>query len=334
MVRQALTVALAAGAVAVGCGDEATKEAQHPDATRTPPQRPAASPGARPVKIDVGSGPGYLVAAFGLIWSGNHQDGTVEGIDPASNKVVRRISVPGEPTGISAGFGSLWTFTPLGDDGPAARRLDPRGQSVLATIPVRAQGGSLSGPLAAAGAMWLAGDDGWLTRIDPARNRARRVLRLPKDAFGCAGAMAVARGDLFYVPECGGERVLRIDARRHRIVGEVPVRDGLVVSLTRGGGRLWGVTSDGAVVAIDPRRERVTARKQVADQAERILYAAGRLRVRAGAERLTEVDPKTLRVVTSYPLPAAPVPGGGLAATRTAAWAANFEEGTVYRFDR
>src|SRR5919198_69232 len=78
---------------------------------------------------------GPVVTASGVwaecCWSGlstAHPTGSVVRIDPASNQVVVRISLPGLPTMVGAGPSGLWV---TGAGGPIWR-LDPASNRVVA----------------------------------------------------------------------------------------------------------------------------------------------------------------------------------------------------------
>ena len=320
------SLALLSAALLAACGgDDPSAESKRTVAKAAPTAATKLT-----ATVTTGSGTAYLVEAFGGIWVGNHTADTVVKIDPETNRVADSIEVPGEPTGISEGFGSLWTFTPLGE--PLVQRIDPEAGKVAATIPVTAGGGSLQGPVEAAGAMWLAAEDGWITRIDPGTNRARRTLRLPAGDFECAGTLvAVGRG-LWYAPEGCGDTAFRIDPRTSRVTARVKAGDGYLTAITEGGGSLWLLTQQGEVLRVDPRTGKVRERSAVADSGGFIAFGEGALWVRADAERLVKVDVETLKAVRVDRLPAAPLPGDILAAGG-AVWAANFGEGTVTRVE-
>jgi YVTN family beta-propeller protein len=317
-----LSILMATAALAIGgCGSD-------DDTKRAAPTKPAAA-GSKPerVRIEVGSGPGYATFAYGRVWVGNHGDDTVVAIDPATNEIAQTVMVPGEPTGISAGFGSIWTFTPVG--GGRIRRIDPKAGKVVASIRVASPGGPLGGLVRAAGSMWFAGEDDWLLRIDPRSNRAKRVLRLPEALVPCAGQLTAFGKDLWMARECGDERLLRIDPRRGRIAGTIRVRDDFPIWTTTDGRRLWALTQGGKVLEID--RGSIARRAQIADTGSGIVHGERALWVRAGADKLIRVDPQTLKPTRSDALAAAPVPGGAVAVGGGAVWAGNFAEGTVYR---
>lgn len=312
---------------AAGCGTEDTPRTASTKPVKTAVAEAGPQTADGPVKIEVGSGPGYATFAFGKVWVGNHQGDSVVGIDPATDEVETTVDVPGEPTGISSGFGSLWTFTPIG--GGKIHRIDPEAGKVEAVIDVDTTGGGLGGPAKAAGAMWVAGEDRWLLRIDPRTNRARKVLRLPAATVPCPGQLTAAGTDLWMAWECGDERILRIDPRRGRIAATIRVRDDFATWTATDGRRVWALTQSGSLLELD--RDRVGREAQVADNGSGVFYGEGALWVRAGASKLIRVDPKTLKAGRTHALPEAQVPGGGVAVGGGAVWAANFAEGTVYR---
>ena len=89
--------------------------------------------GARLREIDVGGRPFSLAEAAGSVWIANFLSGTVERLDPATNRVVARIQVGGEPYGLAFGGGSVW----VGNNGSdSVTRIDTATNQVVATIPV------------------------------------------------------------------------------------------------------------------------------------------------------------------------------------------------------
>ena len=89
--------------------------------------------GVRLREIDVGGRPFSLAEAAGSVWIANFLSGTVERLDPATNRVVARIQVGGEPYGLAFGGGSVW----VGNNGSdSVTRIDTATNQVVATIPV------------------------------------------------------------------------------------------------------------------------------------------------------------------------------------------------------
>src|SRR3954469_15089050 len=84
-------------------------------------------------RIDVGGRAFSLVDAAGSIWVADFSAGTLDRINPATNRVVARVAVGGEPYGLTAGAGSVW----VGNNALASvARIDTATNSVTATITV------------------------------------------------------------------------------------------------------------------------------------------------------------------------------------------------------
>ena len=275
-------------------------------------------------EIRVGEGPGYAAVAAGSVWVGNHRSDSISRIDPLTDSVTATVSVPGLPTGITAGFGSIWTFTV---DDRAVQRVDIATEKVVATIPVDAPAGSITGFVEAEGAMWLAPEGGRLIRIDPKDNTATDVLGLDTD---CPGSLAAAEGSLWHVPLCGAPVVLRIDPADAKVVAKIEVPD---ASHAVWGGldRVWAVSRWGDLAEIDPAANKMIRSESVGLAAEQVQTGLGAVWVRVDDRTLVAIEPRDLSIRATYALPPAQIPGGGIAVSDDAVWAANFTAGTVWR---
>ncbi len=234
------------------------------------------------------------------------------------------VPVPGEPTGVTAGFGSVWTFVP---GGRAIKRVDMATEKVVATIPVEAPGGSITGFVEAAGSMWLAPEGGRLIRIDPDDNTATDVRGLDTD---CPGSLAVADGSLWHVPLCGAPVVLRIDPADGKVVAKVNVPEASH-AVWFGLDRLWAVSAWGELAEIDPATNKMIRSETIGLAAEQVRTGLGAVWVRVDDQTLVGVDPVDLSIRATYELPSAQIPGGGIAISDDAVWAVNFAAGTVWR---
>lgn len=118
----------------------------------------------------------------GRIWvsSGNpgRRAGVLYQIDPATNRVTRTLSVPGQPTAMTAGGGDLWVDI-SGNGGLELRPFDPRtatfGRPVVATME------QLGRPAYGLGSVWVTSAEPWgrLWKIDPTTLRASVLLQTP-----------------------------------------------------------------------------------------------------------------------------------------------------------
>src|ERR1043166_3427510 len=80
-------------------------------------------------EVEVGGRPFSLAEAAGSLWVADFESGTVDQLDPATNRVVARIQVGGSPYGLAAGGGSLWVGN-YGSDSVA--RIDTATNQVIA----------------------------------------------------------------------------------------------------------------------------------------------------------------------------------------------------------
>jgi hypothetical protein len=92
--------------------------------------RVSARSGRRVAAIKVNAQPYDAIFAYDAAWATSNGFGDVERIDPARNKVVKRVPLVGA-TGLVAAFGSVWA---AGQDGVI--RIDPTTNQVAATIPL------------------------------------------------------------------------------------------------------------------------------------------------------------------------------------------------------
>lgn len=330
--RAALVLCLTASVACGGNGDDPAARAKTTSTAASPTQAAARAGEDRVLaRIKTGSDPGYVTVAFGSVWAGLHAGNEIVRIAPTRDEITERFEVPGEPTGVSAGYGSLWTFTPL--DGGTVKRIDPRSGRTTARIRVRGESGPLTGVVRAAGGMWFGGDGGVLERIGARSNRVDRTVKLSDDEVGCTSAVAEAAGSLWLASECGGEALLEIDPDQERVVGRVPIPEGFLSTVASGAGNLWAATQDGTLLRIDPQQRRITDEAEVADAAERLVVTPEAIWVRATADVLVRVDPETLEPTATVGLPEAGVTGGGLAAGAGALWVTNFDDGSVWRIE-
>ena len=64
----------------------------------------AASSPTVAARIETGSSPGGMVSAFGAVWVANDRSGTLARVDPATNRVTRRIRLAPGLFSVTGGF--------------------------------------------------------------------------------------------------------------------------------------------------------------------------------------------------------------------------------------
>jgi streptogramin lyase len=219
---------------------------------------------------------------------------TVYKVDPATNRVVDRV--PGNSPAFGAG--SLWTFVSKEN---RIYRIDPRSGLVLKTIRIAQLGADATGDFTvggtAFGSTWI-GTCSKVARISPATNVVQSIIRLPRSAA------------------CG-------TLRRGYLAG---ARMGFVDD------RAWYVTENG-LYSIDARSNRARRMPiRVLPHAEWgddvVIGRYGSVWVRTSDTRVSRIDPRSGRVVATYPATGG---GGGFTLAFGSLWVTNAISDTVWR---
>jgi YVTN family beta-propeller protein len=176
--------------------------------------------------------PGSTSAAalgLGSLWVANGKFAAVFRIDTSTRRVIARVDVGNDPTGVAVGEGAVWVADSTENN---VRRIVPVGAgAVTDTIPL----GNGSGPIAAGeAAIWVVNSrDDTVSRIDPSTHEvtARIVVgRLPSGIAVGAGAVWVANSL--------SETVSRIDPATNLVTKTIDV-GGAPHSVAVAGGRVW-----------------------------------------------------------------------------------------------
>jgi streptogramin lyase len=259
--------------------------------------------------------------------------GRMTRLDPSTDRVVATVKTPGteDYSHVAVGLGAVWVTS----DGGTLYRIDPNTNRVVATILV---GGPIVGVATGGGYVWVTRPTegiGELIRVDPATNR---VSGAPIDAG--PGPIAALYGfGALWVTNSSPSSVVRVDPS----TGTVSTM-GFTGRLVAGYGSLWA-SSDDAVVRVDPETGRPTAALRV-PRAQAVAVGQGRVWVLASAKSsspalfhpvkntaaLWEIDPMNNRIV-GRPLRLDALQPLALAVGGTAVWVADYDSGTITRFD-
>lgn len=187
----------------------------------------------------------------GVIWvsSGGFGDntGVLYGINPVTNRIARTVSVPGQPSAITAADGYLWIEVYQG--GPELRPFDPRTGRFLP--PVIATTEDLGLAAYGLGSVWVASavPAGYVWRIDPKTMRTVVFLQPP----GPAGILQTPNGPDEIVTQAGSlwisldnAEIARVSPATGRLEQQIFVgkTEGIILAGT--GHELWALLQTGS----------------------------------------------------------------------------------------
>ncbi len=164
-------------------------------------------------------------------------------VDPATNRVVARIALPGLPDAVGVGASGVWV---RGAAGPVWR-IDPVTNRVVTTVIVpNGLGGTQGSVLVGRDAVWVTDPaSATVLRIDPRRNRVA-------GRFGLAGRALAATADGTVVAASGG-RVLSLGPGAVRSVEVAGINGEYTTALAAVAGTIW-IAESGLLLHVDQRQ--------------------------------------------------------------------------------
>jgi streptogramin lyase len=212
-------------------------------------------------RVTIGARVFNLAAAPGAVWAVDNALSTAVRIDAKTGKVTTRVPVGFQPYDIEWGFGSAWVAN--AGDGTVWRITKGK---VVKKIKVGAEPNGLT---AYRGALWVSDHTlGKVVRIDPATNRINGTVKLP------GADWITGLGDSIYVSQ-ETNVVSRVSVRTLKVVGVAKVARNPLGS-TIIGNELWVPCIDAnQIVLVDPSTMKVLARKPAAGGPIVVLSAFG-----------------------------------------------------------
>jgi streptogramin lyase len=280
----------------------------------------AGSPPRLKAQLVTGLHPCGAVAALGSVWVANYDAGTLARIDPARNRVVRRIGLGRGICPVAFDAGALWVGNDRAD---TVLRVDPGRGRVLARLRIPHWPAHFA---VGAGSVWISSyESGRVLRLD---RRTGRVVRTYRVGGNPSGLALVARQ--LWVAFGRGTALGRVDLASGTVV-RFPLGHRAPGFLAAIGGDLWTSTGDGHVLRVDPRTGRVNASFAVPGTPAEVAAGPDDLVWVAEKERntLTRIDPDANRIVDVTP--AGP---GALSVVAAAGdvWVTSFAGNDVRRF--
>jgi DNA-binding beta-propeller fold protein YncE len=249
------------------------------------------------------------------VWATSDAVPILTRIDPGTNTVVARTGIvsknvcaelPGSCGEAAAGNGALW-IARLPDD--SVLRIDPRDNSLAATIPV---GHQPEGIASTPGAVWVLNKGGpSVSRIDPATNTVVATIRLGPAAECCSDHMSVAAGvGAVWVSLPSTASIVRIDPDTNTVVARVRLSREPCAFVAAGEGTVWAAGGHcvGSVMRINGRTNKPAGLVNGLSAPVGIAVGLGSVWVAdLDAGEIVRVDPHTARVVGRLRLRGLPV---------------------------
>jgi len=258
------------------------------------------------------------VTAFGSLWTYDLQRGQVLRVDADAQRIVARVSVPGDlaDVAVAAGAGAVWavntqllSHTPLLTTTQRVTlvRIDPATNRITGGMTPRLSGGATLAPLgvvARPGAVWVWGAGGAL-RIDPSSLRVTREITAPGDSLM---GFTATDTDAFAVTVLG--RFLGFDAQSGERTLSRPTRSpARTLALIALPNAVVRDEQDGSFASLDARTGRTLWTASPGAAVRDGTFAAGRLWIvtadpTSPHDTLLGFDPRTGRNVARIGLPA------------------------------
>jgi streptogramin lyase len=269
-------------------------------------------------RIETGSSPGGATAAFDAVWVANDGSGTLARINPATNRVTRRLRLRPGVFSVTHGFGALWV---VNYKTGALTRVDPRSGRVRS---VRV-GGTPFDIAAAFGRVWVtAWEAGRLVEVDPSTLRVVRRIAIGPRPTG----LHVAGGGLWVGFGRSATAIARFDPKSGK-VERVSVGVRAPSWFVAGASGLWIQAADNVLVHVEGGRvvDRLTFGRTLAQGA---LAPDGTLWIPDKEQNVVyRVEPDTARVLGSF----AAGPGAFLALRAYGSmWVTSYAGADVWRF--
>jgi YVTN family beta-propeller protein len=215
--------------------------------------------------------PRAVAVAPGAVWAAKNDDESIVRIDPATNRIVARVSIHANAWYIAATATAVWISDWNHD---LVVHVDPVRNEVVASIPDLPHGPS--GIAIAGDSVWVANSRAdVITRIDARSGRIAATVPVSHTPL----PVAYAYGSIWVrnAMSEGNGSVSRIDPASNRVLAEIPVRP----VAGRDGLDSLGIAPNGLWVAglflerIDPAQNRVVERRGLTANA--VTYGEGSL---------------------------------------------------------
>ncbi len=271
--------------------------------------------------LKLGETADWVDIAGDAVWVGAGHPYSVHAIDPATQREIAAVALPGEAcAGLASGYGSLWVA--LCGEGAARglAQIDLASHQLIRVLPFgpEAEGGIAVG----GGSVWMVQGKRTLLRIDPADGHIRQKISLPTGSYN-----PIAAGPTLWVTNYTGNRIAMVALQSGKLERLVPTGPAPRF-LTAGGGAIWTLNQgDGSVSHLDQKTGRLLATIPLGlpGPGGDIAFGDGKVWVTMDGVPLTAIDP-----ATNQPLRQWVGPGGdSLKVDAGWIWLTDYHGGTV-----
>lgn len=308
----------------------AATAAQDPGKLPAPPK-----PGVKEIQLpfstlkpsatfQIGATADWVLVTRDSIWAAGSKPFSLQRIDPATNKVVATINLPGEAcSGLVSAFGSIWV--PLCGKQPSMARVDIDKNQIVKILPI-GPAGPEGGVAASADSIWIVTDaKGILSRIDPRTNSERQKVSIPPGSYN-----PICSDGMIWITGFDSNLLIAVDASTGKRVASIPVGP-KPRFLTSGGGSVWTLNQgDGTVTRVDRRTKKViaTIATGAPGSGGDICYGSDSVWTTVFDIPITRIDPKTNKAMRQW------VGKGGdsMRAGHQSIWLTSYRRGLLWRF--
>lgn len=246
--------------------------------------------------IKVGGTADWVLIGESAVWVASTNPFAVVRIDPATNRIVARVPMPGEAcSGLAFGFGSIWV--PICGKRAELVRIDANENKIAAVLP---QGpfGPEGGIASSDDSVWMVTNkSGALVRMDPANNTVRQKIAIPPGSYN----PIYSHGSV-WITSVEGNVLTAVDATTGKVLDSISIGP-KPRFLTSGGGSIWTLNQgDGTISRVDEKTRRVitTIAAGIPGQGGDIDYGADSVWSTVFDVPLTLIDPTTNMVVKQW----------------------------------
>ena len=248
------------------------------------------------VTMKIGGTADWVLVTENAVWVASTKPFAVVRIDPATNKIVASIRIPGEAcSGLASGFGSTWA--PICGKQPALVRIDAAKNAISAILPIPPAGPE-SGIAASDDSVWLVTDqNGTLVRINPSTNNVRQQISIPSGSYN-----PIFSDGIVWITGIEKNVLTAVDANSGKVLESIPVGP-RPRFLTAGAGSIWTLNQgDGTVSRVDEKSRKVLSTIQVGipGTGGDIGYGADSVWTTVFEVPLSRIDAETNRVVRQW----------------------------------